>query len=242
MPCIDRQDEFIKLVEQQKRISVKRLSEVLYASEPTIRRDLNALSKSGLVKKIHGGAEIVSYAPDRKIPLAERMNEQHNAKAIMAKKASELIHDSSIILMDASTSASYIIPFLSKFKDLIVITSGAKSVVELGERNIRCYSTGGELLNDCFSFIGEEAKRMVSAFNADIFFFSCRGLSNDGKLTDISIEENQLRQEMMAHAKKNVFLCDSSKFGKTYFHNLCSLKDVDVLISDVDVTIMDFCK
>ncbi len=242
MPCIDRQNEIIKLVEQQKRISVKRLSKILYASEPTIRRDLNALSQSGLVVKIHGGAEVASCAPDKKIPQVERMNEQHSAKSIMAKKAAALIRDSDIIMMDASTSASFIIPYLTKFKDLIVITSGAKSVVALAENNIRCYSTGGQLLNDCFSFIGEEAKRMVSSFNADLFFFSCRGLSNDGRLTDISIEEDHLRQEMMAHAKKKVFLCDSSKFGKTYFHNVCSLREVDVLICDTDASIADFHK
>jgi len=242
MPCIDRQNEIIKLVEQQKRISVKRLSKILFASEPTIRRDLNALSQSGLIIKIHGGAEIASRAPDKKIPQIERINEQHNAKSVMAEKAATLIHDSDIIMMDASTSASFIIPYFAKFKDLIVITSGAKSVVELAENNVRCYSTGGQLLNDCFSFIGEEAKRMISSFNADLFFFSCRGLSSDGKLTDISIEEDQLRQEMMAHSKKNVFLCDSSKFGKTYFHNICSLSDVDVLISDTNASIADYYK
>lgn len=240
MPYIDRQNEIIKLVEAQKRISVKRLSEVLYASEPTIRRDLNALSKSGLIKRIHGGAEIASCAPDKKTPQSERINEQHEAKFIMAEKADKLVMDSSIIMMDASTSASFLIPLLSKHKDLIVITSGAKSVVELAEQNVRCYSTGGQLLNDCFSFVGEEAKRMIAAFSADICFFSCRGLSSDGRLTDISIEEDHIRQEMMSHSKKKAFLCDSSKFGKTYFHNICTLKDIDVLISDVDTSISDF--
>ncbi|HEX2949983.1 MAG TPA: DeoR/GlpR family DNA-binding transcription regulator [Armatimonadota bacterium] len=173
MPYIDRQNEILRLLEQEKRLSVKRLAEILYASEPTIRRDLNSLSKSGLLKKIHGGAEIVSAAPDKKIAQSKRINEQHDAKILMARKAAELIHDGDIIFLDASTSASYIIPFLTKFKDIIVITSGAKAVVELGERNIRCYSTGGQLLNDCFSFIGEEAKRTVAMFNADILFRHC---------------------------------------------------------------------
>jgi DeoR/GlpR family transcriptional regulator of sugar metabolism len=97
-------------------------------------------------------------------------------------------------------------------------------------------------LNDCFSFIGEEAKRTVAMFNADILFFSCRGLSHNGMLTDISIEEDQLRQEMMAHATRKVFLCDQSKFGKMYFHNLCHIKEIDVIISNVAVSTTDFCK
>ena len=242
MPYIDRQNEILRVVEQEKRISVKKLAKILYVSEPTIRRDLNTLAASGLLKKIHGGAEIISSAPDKKIPLVTRMNEQNDAKLKMAQKAVTLIHDGDIILLDASTSASYIIPLLTKFKDIIVITSGAESIVELGKLNIRCYSTGGQLLNDCFSFIGEEAKRMVSTINADIVFFSCRGLSSDGKLTDISIEEDQLRQTMMKQAKKKVFLCDDSKLGNTYFHNLCSISDIDVIISNADVSLSDFIK
>ena len=72
----------------------------------------------------------------------------------------------------------------------------------------------------------------MKRYNADIVFFSCRGLSMDGKLTDNSIEENSLRKIMLRHGKKRVFLCDSSKVGNTYLNNLCHLSEVDEIICE----------
>lgn len=54
----------------------------------------------------------------------------------------------------------------------------------------------------------------------------------DGKLTDNSIEENSLRKVMLQHARKKVFLCDSSKLEHTYLNNLCHLSDVDEIICE----------
>ena len=54
----------------------------------------------------------------------------------------------------------------------------------------------------------------------------------DGKLTDNSVEENSLRKIMLRHAKKRVFLCDSSKIDHVYLHNLCHLSDVDAVICE----------
>ena len=92
--------------------------------------------------------------------------------------------------------------------------------------------TGGRMITRSLSYIGEDAERTVKQYNANIVFFSCRGLSLDGKLTDNSIEENSLRKVMLQHAKKRVFLCDSSKVGNTYLNNLCHLSVVDEIICE----------
>lgn len=69
-------------------------------------------------------------------------------------------------------------------------------------------------------------------YNADLFFFSSRGISADGRITDTSGEETQLRRAMFEQSKGRIFLCDSSKFGQLYCYNLCSVRQVDAMVSD----------
>ena len=84
-------------------------------------------------------------------------------------------------------------------------------------------------------YVGEDAERTVRNYNADVLFFSCRGLAMDGRLTDTSVEENALRRCMLRQSAKRVLLCDSSKLGNVYLNNLCHLSEVDALICEKPV-------
>ena len=160
--------------------------------------------------------------------------EDFDAKCIIAQKASELVKDGDVIMLDASSSAYAIIPYLTERNNITVITCGVKALIQLGEYGITPYSTGGRLLPSCMSLVDSDAMRTISEYNADIVFFSCRGVSPNGNITDFSIEENLIRREMIKQSKKSVLLCASEKLNKTYMHNLCSINDIDLIISEVD--------
>jgi DeoR/GlpR family transcriptional regulator of sugar metabolism len=49
------------------------------------------------------------------------------------------------------------------------------------------------------------------------------------------VEEANLRRVMFEQSKKRYLLCDSSKFGKTYFYNMGSVSEVDDVISDAEL-------
>lgn len=232
MPFYERQDKILNALLEKECMTTQELSSKLFVSVPTLRRDLIKLEQLGKIIRIHGGAQLVKKSADEKIPILLREQEQNDAKEIMARKAVELVRDGDIIMLDGSTSAYSIIPHLTSFKNLIVITSSAKSSFLLGRMGINNICTGGKMITRSLSYIGEDAERTVKRYNADIVFFSCRGLSMDGKLTDNSIEENSLRKVMLRHAKKKVFLCDSSKLDHTYLNNLCHLSDVDEIICE----------
>ena len=67
---------------------------------------------------------------------------------------------------------------------------------------------------------------------ADAVFFSCRGLSLDGQLTDISDAENYARQRMIAQSRRAYLLCGSAKIGHTYFHHLCTVRSLTGVICE----------
>ena len=228
----ERQEAILNLVLQKKSISVKRLSELLFVSEPTIRRDLTELEKQGAVKRTHGGVVLRKVA-DSEIPLVFR-EEQHNlSKRLIAEKAAKKIHDGDVIFLDASSTASYLVPFLEKFKDIIVITNSPKTSIRLGERNIKNYCTGGLLLLHSIAYVGSETEKFISNLNADIFFFSARGITENGIITDSSIEESAVKKAMMKNSAKSYFLCDSSKIGQKYMYNVADAKEIDGVITEI---------
>lgn len=228
----ERQKQILEMLFERHFVTIKELCKALYISEATARRDLRYLAQKGLINRTHGGAAIRGISADSKIPIHLRENEQSLAKAEIGRRAASLVRDGQVILMDASTTTYNILPYLKARKELIVVTSGAKTALVLAGMNIKTYSTGGQMITESLSYIGADAERMVRGVNADILFFSCRGLSFDGRLSDVSEEENDLRKVMLSRAKTKVFLCDSSKIGKTYFHNLCLVEDIDYIICE----------
>lgn len=232
MPFYEREDKILNALLEKDSMTTQELSARLFVSVPTLRRDLIKLEQMGKIIRTHGGAQLIKKSADEKIPIFLREQEQNEAKEIMARKAVEFIRDGDIIMLDGSTSAYSIIPHLVSFKNLIVITSSAKSSFLLGRMGISNICTGGRMITRSLSYIGEDAENTVKRYNADIVFFSCRGLSMDGKLTDNSIEENSLRKIMLRHSRKKVFLCDSSKLDHTYLNNLCHLSEVDEIICE----------
>ncbi len=135
-------------------------------------------------------------------------------------------------MMDASTTAYYILPFLASFRNVLLITNGAKTALEAASLGIKTLCTGGEMTLESFSYIGHDAEKMLQSYHADVAFFSCRGISEEGVVTDNSVFENAIRKIMMTNAKKNVLLCDKSKFGHTYLHTLCHKDELFSVITN----------
>jgi hypothetical protein len=52
------------------------------------------------------------------------------------------------------------------------------------------------------------------------------------KVTDTSEEENKMRKIMMAHSQKNVLLLDKTKVGRSAPHILCSIEQIDHLVTN----------
>lgn len=228
---VERFDQIIEMLREDRAVSVREMAEKLFVSEATIRRDLDALEKSGTVRRIYGGAVLIRQT-NRDVPLYMRESEHAEAKDLMARRAAEMVRENAVILLDASSTAFHVVPYLSADSNLVVITNGLKVAMELGRRHIKTLCTGGTMIDNSYSFIGRHAESLIENINADIMFFSCRGVSRDGLMSDTSIEETQLRQIMFRHAKRKVLLCDSSKIGREYFYTLGMIDEMDDVLCE----------
>ena len=228
----ERQMQLLALLQKEKSLSVHRLAKLLSISESSVRRDLASLEELGKIKRTYGGA-VLFEAPEREVSLMYRSSQNIREKAEIASKASKYIKDGMLIFLDASSSAAQLIPYLEGFKDLTVVTNSPTTSMRLGELNIRNYCTGGLLLRHSLAYVGNGATDFIGRFTADVVFFSCRGLSDNGILSDSMEEEVHIRRVMLQNAKKKVFLCDRSKYGQEYPYRLCKIEELDEVVTEV---------
>lgn len=231
MSVFSRENQYINLLAERSH-TVKELSEKLFISEPTVRRDIIQLQQKQLLVCKRGTVSLKTKSPDQRIPLFIRDLEQNEEKKAMALKAISHIKNGDVIMLDASTSAFYLLPHLAEFKNILIITNGAKTALEAASMGIRTISTGGELTLESFSYIGSDAEDILKKYNADLAFFSCRGVSETGLVTDNSIMENNVRKLMIRNSKRSFLLCDKSKFNHTYLNTLCHIDELDGVISN----------
>lgn len=231
MPIFDREEQYIKLLSDGGR-TVKELSQILFISEPTVRRDVTVLKKKELITCKRGLVTLSVKSPDKRIPLFIRDSEHTAGKDVIARKALFFVKDGNAVMLDASTTAFHLLPYLAKYKNILVITNGVKVSLEAANLGIRTICTGGEITLESYSFVGTDAERTLDKYNADVAFFSCRGIDDDGLVTDNSISENAIRRIMIKNAKIAVLLCDRSKFGQRYLNTLCNINELDAVLSD----------
>ncbi|MBQ6847922.1 MAG: DeoR/GlpR transcriptional regulator [Clostridia bacterium] len=231
MSIYNREETYLKLLREREH-SVKELSEKLFISEPTVRRDIVSLKKKDLITSHRGIVSLKAKYADQRIPLFIRNKEYNEVKKEIALKAVSYIKHGDVIMLDASTTAYYLLPHLATFKNILLITNGAKTAIDAASIGIKTICAGGELTPESFSYVGIDAEKLLNQYHADIAFFSCRGISEEGIITDNSVLENSLRRIMIQNAKKKVLLCDQSKFNKTYLHTLCSTNELDAIITN----------
>ena len=57
----ERKQQILYLLQEKNEMTVSELSRLLFTSESSIRRDLQAMELSGLVKRTHGGVKLLFW-------------------------------------------------------------------------------------------------------------------------------------------------------------------------------------
>ena len=178
MPFSDREEKILDILRRQGSAGADEMARELYISRPTLRRDLIKLEQKGAVNRTHGGAKLTTRPADDTIPASLRMDEDSRAKNMIAAEAAKLVRDGDTVMLDGSTSALHLAAAFRGKRDIVVITSGARTALILGGMGINTICTGGQLIGASESFIGGDALRTISCYNADVVFFSCRGIDD----------------------------------------------------------------
>ena len=229
MSISERQGEILKLLESDVYVSVNELARRTFTSSSSIRRDLTTLQNLGLVKRSYGGAGL-SEATEKVAGFYTRSCKNIKEKRAIAKKAATLLKDGQSILLDSSSTATFLLPYIARLDSPIVFTNNLETAIKAIQEGIRTHCLGGVSVNGSVSLAGSQTYKALSELSVDIMFFSSQSLDNDGLISDSTEEENFVRRLMLDRAKAKVLLCDSSKFGRRSLYKLCNLGEVDFAV------------
>lgn len=222
-----RQMRIFEIVQKKGEATVAHLATTLFVSQMTIRRDLVELEKNGMLTRYHGGAVAID---SNVVPINLRMKMGENEKKVLAKIANKHLKDDMYVYIDSSSTCMYIIPYLQKYKNITVVTNSVRAVLLASKYHIPCFLAGGEYREQEMCMMGSTTNRFLQDFSTDIAFLTSLGFSDDGVISEVSMEHNEIRKTVMSRAKKTIFLFGSSKLHKSFPFTLCTEKDADEVI------------
>lgn len=209
-----RRAAILEILRTTGSISVVEAQNQLGISAMTARRDLNELSRRGLLRRTHGGAVAPSISVHED-SFDQRLAADTDAKRLLATAAVGLIDPGGSIFLDSSTTSYFLArDIVDRRIPLTVVTNSLPIMQLMGAQpdgNIDVIGAGGMLRPLTQSFVGPEAVRTIDAHFTDRAFISVKAVTKDGTMTDPDALEAEVKRAMIAHANDVVLLIDRSK-------------------------------
>ena len=211
----ERHDLILKIVNEKGAVSVAELTEALGVSESTIRRDLLELSRSGSLKKVHGGATLTKKQfVSTEDTVSDKQDKNIEEKRLIAKYAAEQISDSDFVYIDAGTTTLCMIDYLPENLKASFVTNGISHAKMLSKRNFRVVILGGQLKSTTEAVIGFVAAKNLQSYNFTKAFLGTNGITETQGFSTPDSEEAFVKAAAIDRSFVSYVLADSSKFGK----------------------------
>jgi DeoR/GlpR family transcriptional regulator of sugar metabolism len=232
MLAIERKNQILTILQEDKRVLVSDLSNRFNVSEETIRRDLEKLEIDGYVVKTYGGA-VIKEDTNVDLPYFIRKKKNVIGKQRIAELAAELICDGDSIMLDASSTAVFIAKKIKDKKNITLITNSIEILFELSDvTGWKILSTGGEMKDGSLSLVGSRAESAVKNYNADKAFISCKGFERNSGVSDTNEMIAIMKSAMLSCSKEKILAIDSSKFDLISLVKILPSNELDVIITD----------
>jgi DeoR family transcriptional regulator, glycerol-3-phosphate regulon repressor len=226
-----RQSQIIALLRQSGRVVVEDLAAHFSVALQTIRRDLNELSETGQVVRVHGGAIVASGVEN--LAYEARQLVAHDQKRLIGETAARLIPDNSSLFINIGTTTEEVAKALSRHSGLLVITNNLHVASELyRNRAIEIFLTGGTMRHSDGGIVGAVTVEQIEQFRVDFAVIGTSAIDQTGTLLDFDIREVEISRAIVEYARKIVLVSDSSKFSRSAPVRIAHLSEIDVFVTD----------
>lgn len=237
----ERQQAIAQLVNQRGRLSVVEVAEKFDVTTETVRRDLSALERIGLVRRVHGGAVPASSLSVIESGLGERDLANTAEKEAIATAAAALLPPAgSTIVLDAGSTTGRLAAVLPRDRHLTVFTNAVPIAARLaGLPHVDLQLLPGRVRTTTQAAVGSDTVAALRELRADLAVVATNGFTLDHGLTTPDRDEAATKRAIVAAGLRVVLLADSSKIGVESTHRFATLDDVDVLVTDKGISRSD---
>ncbi len=231
-----RRDRIMEMLEHDGQVRIAQLAELLETTTVTIRSDLAAMEQEGLVERVPGGAVATAMNLFNQ-EFQRRKSKNTEAKRVIAAAVAREVEDGDTLFINGGTTTYFSAQMLKKVrKRLIVITNSISIALELGTTPTYTVILTGGQINPYYSFTcGTEALDQLRRYQVNKAILSIDGIDESGVMT-IHPEESTIAKMMIERSRTCIIIADSTKVGKEGLCTICDLGQVDMLITDSDVS------
>ncbi|TGN75732.1 DeoR/GlpR transcriptional regulator [Streptomyces bauhiniae] len=227
-------------VRRRGGVRVNELTRQLGVSDMTVRRDLDALARQGVLEKVHGGAVPVVEASTHEPGFEAKSGLEPTAKEEIARAAARLVAPGSAIALSGGTTTYTLARQLLEVPDLTVVTNSVRvaDVFHTAQRTsgrrpgaATVVLTGG-VRTPSDSLVGPVADRAIAALHFDLLFLGVHGISAEAGLSTPNLAEAETNRQLVRSARRVVVVADHTKWGTVGLSSFAALDEVDTLVTD----------
>ncbi|OKH98134.1 DeoR family transcriptional regulator [Streptomyces sp. CB02923] len=231
-------------VRRRGGVRVNELTRRLNVSDMTVRRDLDALARQGMVEKVHGGAVPVSEPSSHEPGFEAKSGLELSAKEDIAKAAARMAAPGGAIALAGGTTAFALAQQLLEVPDLTVVTNSVR-VADVFYNAQRAAAGGGAprpgaatvvltggVRTPSDTLVGPVADAAIRSLHFDVLFLGVHGISVEAGLSTPNLAEAETNRHFVRSARRVVVVADHTKWGTVGLSSFASLEDVDVLVTD----------
>lgn len=220
------------MVKQKKFCSINELCASFDISKATARRDLKTLAERNILCLTRGGAKDVAIGTTYEPPYTEKKNINHEEKVRIANKACSFIKYGETVILDSGTTALEMAGVLEFMQGITVATNDILVACKLANaRDIELTVIGGSIRKNYYTTIGYFAQFALEHINADKAFLGVDALDVKKGCMITNMEEVIIKKLIMKSAREKIVICDHSKFENVAFMNLCTVNEIDMIIT-----------
>jgi DeoR family transcriptional regulator, aga operon transcriptional repressor len=237
-----RWNTLLELMSADGQLSVADAAEALGVSFATIRRDMDDLAKQQLVTRTRGGVIAGNVSYD--LPLRYKTARHAVEKQRIGRAAAALINPGATVALNGGTTTSEVARALATRPDLqsgeaaiTVVTNAMNIANELAVRqHIKIVVTGGVARTQSYELIGPLATLVLAELTLDWAILGVDAIDARPGATAHHEGEASINHLMATRAERVMIVADSSKLGHRAFARICTIDEIDTVVTDRDAS------
>jgi DeoR family fructose operon transcriptional repressor len=231
----ERRQKLTEIVSQRGFVSLSDLVEATGASESTVRRDLEFLHDSGILRRTHGGAAATGDRSPNGLPaFDDRRQSQATEKQQIGVTAARFVKDGQTVLLDGGTTTFEVAKNLQGRSVQVFTNSLPIASLLSGSRDVELVLIGGFVYPKTGVALGPYATATLETLHVDHLFLGVAGLTERG-LYNGNLLLVETERAMMKCAVETTVVADRTKFGQPGLAFLADWSRIRRVVSDSEL-------
>ena len=239
MDVDERLERILVRARRDGRVDVGALVVELQVAAETVRRDLRVLVDRGVLHRVHGGAVPVESA-GFEISVGHRVLSDVSERRRIAVAAVQRLHGAETVYVDEGVTPQFVAEELREVGPLTVVTSSILAAGALMDSPaVTVLLLGGRVRARTMATVDHWALRMLRELVIDLAFIGANGISRQHGLTTPDPAVAAVKGEVVARARRRVFVGVHTKFGDSSFCRFAELSDFEALVTGTELSAVE---